>query len=227
MPTKTSICNLALSAAEANATIADIETEQSVEAQACRQWYNVACEQMLAMYDWSFARKRIRLALHTDPPPAEDDPGDFTFRYACPLDCISIRQIRPFDPLRKQMPFRREIAPDGSMSVVTDIAGASMRYTFNQKETLFFTPGFAVGFAHLLASYLIGPLEGSMQKKTLLINQANVLGVQAAEQNFQSEQDDREDDAPWVQVRDTFTPFGGFAGGTVFDNIGDLSQGLV
>src|SRR3546814_8520623 len=85
---KVQICNMALSHIGSKSTIESVD-EPSAAAQQCRLWYEMARRQALGAYNWTFARKRLALAIHNDDPPE----GLWNFRYQYPADCLKAREI--------------------------------------------------------------------------------------------------------------------------------------
>ena len=228
MDTMTSICNMALANADQRSGILDVATEQTPEADRCRQWYDVSRRLVLATYDWTFARKRVALTPH------EDEPGDdFAFRYQYPLDCLALREIMPFVRRRKQARRRIEIAPNGTRSILVNVGDALARYTFDQRETLVFSPHFSVALSFVLASHIVGPMTGKDRKKDLLLAQARDAVMAGATADAETEVDQEPPDAPWIVDRDTlalagrdifdidFSVFGD--GGAVASRVGNIS----
>ena len=85
--TDTGIANMALSHVGAESDIESL-TEKTAEAIQCNLWYNFSRQQILEIYDWSFARRRLGLAPHDDTiSETSTDPwaGVWSFRYQYPL----------------------------------------------------------------------------------------------------------------------------------------------
>ena len=200
---KTEICNIALSNANLEGAVADVDTERSVEAARCRQWYDFTRRAALSAFDWTFARKKVALVAHPIPPE-EDNSFFFSNRYSFPLDCLTIREIRPFNINGKQLPHRIEIASDSTRSILTSVDDASMRYTFDQSQTFVFSPMFDMAFSLALGAYIAEPTTGKTNKRQMLLAEANAAIMQAAETDYNNEQIEEETDAPWIQVRSTF-----------------------
>ena len=201
---KVEICNLALANANLEASIMDFDVDQTEGAARCRQWYEVARRASLVFYDWTFARKFAVLAKHSDEVPATSGFW-FSQRYECPLDCLAIREVRPFGPDDRQLPHKQEIAPNGTRSLLTNVAEqASIRYTFDQTDTFLFSPLFDIALGLFLGSYLAEPLTGKMSKRRELLLEAQGMMMQAAESDKNTDQDEPERDASWIQERSAF-----------------------
>ena len=201
---KTEICNMALGHANLIGVITDIEIEQSTGAARCRQWYDVVRRLTLSTFDWSFARKQVPLVEHSIPA---DESNDFRFgiRYEYPLDCLTIRELRPLSFEDRPVPHKLEVASDGTRSLLTSNFPTTMRYTFDQTQTLTFTPAFDFCLGLALAAYITESATGKTNKRMGLLNEANRAIMLAAETDFNAEIETPEPDAPWIQVRNTFS----------------------
>ena len=157
---RTDICNMALSHANQESALMDVDTEQDPLASRCRQWYDISRLSALAAYDWSFSRRRATLAIHADSPPS-----DRSYRYVYPLDCIAIRNIKPYTANGRQLPYSLEQAENNTRSIVCNIPEAYMRFTFDQTDTFQFSPSFRCrtepsrGFIPCWANYRAQPAE--------------------------------------------------------------------
>lgn len=176
MASDVDICNLALSHLGDEATVSAIApSDGSQQADYCAQFYPIARDQLLGMHAWSFATKRIALALlNTD-----EIPDTWQYAYAAPsgaLQVISVLQpgstdsFTVFDqsnPLFGQptqpgdldaQPFVQEVLQDGSKVIFTNVSEATARYVGSVTDTAKFTPLFVTALARLLAAYLAGPI---------------------------------------------------------------------
>lgn len=86
---KVKIGNMALSNIGARSSIEDL-TENTAEARQINLWYDFARGEALEAFDWSFARRRLTLALHADDPP----DGVWGFRYQYPADALVMRFLQ-------------------------------------------------------------------------------------------------------------------------------------
>lgn len=174
MITQTHIANMALSHVGARGTIESLN-EQSVEAMSCRLWYDLARVTTLEAQDWTFARKKVELALDGD-----DAPLDWTYRYQYPGDCIKARSIvtptamnyvdetyyfsgwrySPDTP-----PFEIELNSWGVKTVVTDTPEAVLRYTADISDTTLFSRNFIFAMSYGLASMIAVKLTGKVAIK--------------------------------------------------------------
>lgn len=161
------IANMALSHLGNAAGQIESFTERSTAARQCGLWYDVCRREILESQDWSFARKRIALALHSEDPPA-----DYQFRYQVPNDLLAARYI--WNPNSRAVgtsafntsqafglqqafsdaiPFVIESDSTGETdTLLTDQEDAILIYTFDLTRVTKFSPLFVNALSHLLAS---------------------------------------------------------------------------
>jgi hypothetical protein len=157
MASKTEIANLAISHLGKGKEIANIETEKSEEAAACRRFYETAKEATLSDHDWSFASKRATLNLIASNP---NDEWDYSYRY--PVDCLSVRRIigaMRFDTEASEVKYKIE-KDDTGLLIFSDQANAVIEYTENISDPQFFSAEFTLALSFRLASYIAPRLTG-------------------------------------------------------------------
>ncbi len=162
----TRIGNMALSHIGVSSVIESL-TENVPEANQINLWYGFSREQALEILDWTFARRRQTLALHSDDAPEDV----WTFRYQYPADAIKIRSlVNPAGKLADASPFEIEMSDDGTeKTILTNIEDAVAVYTFNTQATTLFSPLFIEALSYLLAHHISFPLTGSPEiKKEML-----------------------------------------------------------
>ncbi len=82
------ICNMALAHVGHTQFIANLETEQSNEANVCGLFYEQARDFVLEDYPWPFATRYATLNL------IEEDPNnDWDYSYRYPSDCVFVRRL--------------------------------------------------------------------------------------------------------------------------------------
>lgn len=96
------ICNMALSAIAAQATVASF-TENSTEAQTCNLHYATTRDELLRSHDWNFARQQITLAIvrarygtpenPSNSAQSAQPPLPWNYEYAYPANCEKVQQI--------------------------------------------------------------------------------------------------------------------------------------
>lgn len=153
MASKTEICNMALSHLGVGKVIANIETEQSEEATACRVFYDVALGAILRDFSWPFATKIESLALiDTDP----NDEWSYSYRY--PSSCVRFRKIQSGsrnDSRQSEVSYK--VAKDNSGQIIlTDQENAVCEYTEYVSDPAFYPYDFQLTLSSFLAS-LIAP----------------------------------------------------------------------
>lgn len=86
--TKTEVCNLAIGHLGIAKQIANIDTERSTEALACKTFFEICRDKVLSDAHYGMSRKYITLGL------VEENPNDsWRYSYRYPPTAIKIRQI--------------------------------------------------------------------------------------------------------------------------------------
>lgn len=151
MASRTEICNMAISHLGVGKEIANIDTEQSEEASACRRFYDTARDATLRDFPWPFATKAVALSLIAT---LTDD--EFTYSYRYPSDCIDLRKIQ--STIRndtRQSRVTSKISKDSSGRVIyTDMENAVAEYTSRVTDPQFYPPDFEIAFSFRLAAYI-------------------------------------------------------------------------
>lgn len=151
MASSTEICNLALSHLGVGKEIANLETEQSQEASACRRYYETARDNTLRDFNWPFATRYAALGLVEEDPNEE---WDFSYRY--PSDCLKLRRILSGtrnDSRQSRVPY--QIAQDNTGKLIfTDKDDAEVVYTYRETDPDKFTSDFIMALSFRLANYI-------------------------------------------------------------------------
>ncbi len=166
---ETQIGNMALSHIGARSRIESLG-ENRAEATEINLWYDWSRRQILEAFDWGFARKRLKLALHGDTiSTTSTDPlaGVWGFRYQYPADAIVMRKIQhPNAPPDDAIPFDIELNLDGTQkTILTDMNDAVGVYTSDITSPTLFSPFFVSTLSHLIAHYVAFPLTGKRNIK--------------------------------------------------------------
>jgi hypothetical protein len=193
------ICNMALGHLGRTAGGIQSFTENSNEARQCKLWYDPCRQQVLEAQDWSFARKRVSLALHSDAPPVE-----WAFRYQAPADMLAMRRIwNPFSEitgsygvwpnayifganLGDAVPYEIESSLDGETStILTNQESAIAFYTFDCSLVQRFSSMFVSALAHYLAAKMAFGMTGkqSVEDKELKAFSSAMAGASASDAN--------------------------------------------
>lgn len=152
MASDVDICNLALSHIGASATISSL-TEQSEEAFHCNLLYADTRDALLRAYPWGFATRHLALSDVGSPP------GNWSYRYAYPNDCLYAREI--LQTTTDGDPIKFEIALGDAYStrvILTDEEDATLVYTYKVTNALVFDSLFVNALTWKIASEICMPL---------------------------------------------------------------------
>lgn len=190
MASKTEIANMAVSHIGASIDIANLQTEKSEAAAACRRFYQPALKEALRDFPWPFATKIDALAL------IEEDPNDeWAYSYRYPSDCMFFRRVLSGvrnDTRQTRSPHK--IAQDDQGWVLySDREDAQGEYTVYVNDPSRYPPDFIMAFSLLLASYIAPRIAGGdpfkMGERALRIY---AYSIGKARSNSVNEQQDEE-----------------------------------
>jgi hypothetical protein len=151
MTLNTELANLAIGHLGSGTTIADLETEQSAEAKACRRFYVLALKQLLSEAPWPFATERASLQL------LEEDPNDeWAFSYRYPSNCLQARRIVGItrNPARDEDVSYKIEQDSTGLIIYCDEQDAVLEYTKAITNYNLMPADFKLAFSFLLASYI-------------------------------------------------------------------------
>lgn len=143
--------------------IANLTTDQSAEAVACRTFYNIVKQQFLEDFKWPFATIQNPLALIEDNPFPYDSLGDseWSFSYQYPSDCVNFKRILSGwrnESSLDRIPYRIVVNPaDGSKMILTDMCQAVGEWTTNIVNEDMFTAAYVMALSFKLAM-IIAPM---------------------------------------------------------------------
>ncbi len=155
MASEIDICNLALSHLGDTATVASIDPpEGSAQAEYCARFYPMARDALLEIYHWRFATRRATLPLLTA------DSWDWAFAYGKPADALKLLSVLPAGASSDDEGAEFDVESDatGATVILTDEAGASIKYIALVTDTTIFPPLFVMALSWQLASMLAGPI---------------------------------------------------------------------
>ena len=95
---------------------------------------------------------------------------EWEFAYQLPVDCLRVVQLNGYEPSEEQGMFAIE-----SDQLLTDAEDALVRYIARVEDGSFYPALFSQALATLLASRLAGPLTGSRELPTALIQEYESL----------------------------------------------------
>jgi hypothetical protein len=198
---KTQIANQAISHIGIGKEIANVDTENSQEATACRRFFDIAREATLRDAPWPFAAKRATLAL------VEEDPNDeWGFKYRYPTDCLFFKRILSGD--RNDTPdsrvaYKIEYEADGQV-IYCDEEDAECEYTVDVSDTSRFPSDFVIALSLRLALY-IAPRLTAGDPYGLRSQAAQMYRIEISRANasaFNEEQPDETPDAELIRERE-------------------------
>lgn len=161
----TEIANLALSHVGSSSDIADLDTEASAEATACRRFYATCLRQTLRDFHWPFATKYAALGLVEETPAAID--GEWAYSYRYPSDCVKFRRIvSNVRPGTRQALVPFQIARDATgLLIYCNLADAEAEYTYAETEVIRFPDDLVMAISLRLAAYIAPRVTGGDQFK--------------------------------------------------------------
>lgn len=158
MTNKLDISNMALSAAYARSTMADIN-EVSEEGRVVRLWYDTVLAHLHRAGNWSFARDVVDLSLLATP-----SSGSWSLRYALPTNCLRARYLEGY----------ASFTISGT-NVLTNEVDARLVFTKLVDNPDNWDATFRMAMVYALAAHICGPLTGKIKKASELIANANML----------------------------------------------------
>ena len=200
MSSTTEISNLAISHLGIGKEIANLDTEQTEEASACRRYFESAKKATLSDLDWTFATKFAVLNLIESQPNEE---WNFSYRY--PSDCINMRRIlsgQRQDTQKTRVPYR--ISADSAGRIIyTDKENAEIEYTKNVTDPGLFSAEFALALSFRLASYIAPRLTGGdpFKMKQEMLAQYEIELGRAKKKNMNEETADILPESEMITIR--------------------------
>lgn len=200
MMSDTKIANMALGHVGVSKQIGNLITERSLEANACREWFEVCRESALGDFHWSFATKFKTVGLVENNPTQE-----WAYSYRYPSDCIDVRRIlsgQRTDVRATRVPFRIASDDEGGI-ILTDMQNAQIEYTWLNKDASKYSTNFATAMSLMLANYIVPQLSGGdpFQRQQKIMQLYAMEISKAATNNAIEEQADIEPDSEFVLAR--------------------------
>ncbi len=201
MSSETEISNMAISHLGVGKEIADLDTETSAEAKACRRFYDIARDTVLRDFEWPFATKIASLGLVESDPNTE---WDYSYRY--PSDCITLRRILSGvrqDTLDSKVPYK--IAQDSSGRLIfSDEENASVEYTVKVTDPAKYTPDFTLALSYRLAVYIAPRVTRGDPFKLMEKAMGMYMDIigDAKANAYNEEQDDVKPESEFIRARD-------------------------
>lgn len=200
MSSEVEICNLALSHIGDEAEIADLN-EASAQAKNCSQFYPQCRDELVAMRDWTFARRTEKLVLRAD---AALDGWEFA--YAMPNDALVVRRVFPegFNDPYCDFPFSIETDADGDPIIYSNSENAFAAFSKRVTDAGRFPPLFVTALSFLLAARIAGPIiKGAVgMRVSEAMLQSFYRAMEIAQQNNLNQQRAAHLPRPsWIEAR--------------------------
>ena len=167
------ICNIALGRI-GQETIERMD-EASEAARVCRRFYDLVRQTVLRRFPWTFAAKRVRLALLEHKSP------DYKYAYRYPSDALCLRQMfnDHFSGLPRDNQYKILGSDDGNV-IYTNIDDAWIEYTSDVKDPTFWDAQFIEAFAWKLAAEISFALTSNMGITQNCVQAYNAYFMEAA-----------------------------------------------
>lgn len=163
---KVDICNMAISHLGIGLEIANIASDSSAAAQACRRFYEPTRDEVLRAFAWP--KQTVKEALQV-VDEFDADENDWAFSYRYPADAIIVRRLFIPGSGRRETESSRvpyELGRDSAGALIfTDLEDAYVEYTFKETVEGNFDPDFANAFTFLLAFKIAPRLTAGDQFK--------------------------------------------------------------
>ncbi len=179
---KTSIINLALSHHGAS-PISDIN-EGSTEANAALVNYDAARRSVLRDFHWSFALRLKTLARLPD-----QEPGEYNYVYALPVDCLYPLRLREAHEATDFDDRNVEAFAVRGKFFYCNHENPRLEYIADVEDTSFFDPLFVEAFSYRLAAKLAMPITGTDARCQYLMQWSASLLERAAASSAREQRD--------------------------------------
>lgn len=198
---KTEIANIALAHLGVGKEIANLDTENSAEANTIRRFYETARDEVLRDFNWSFTTKFATLA------EIEEDPTDeWSYSYRYPSDCLKLRRILSGtrnDSRQSRVPYKLGQDSEGLL-LYTDMEDAEIEYTVRVEDTSLYPADFTMAFSYKLAFYSAPRLAAGdpfgLANKAAQMYQMMI--AKAAHSDLNENQVEQDVDAEWIRARE-------------------------
>ena len=197
MADETSIANLALAKLGISPIMA--LNDDSKQAQFANRFFDHTRDEVLAAHPWNFAMRRAALNKLATAPLF-----GWANAFQIPTDCLRVTQLNEIDPTERFPLFSIE-----ANQLLTDEDEAQIRYIARVEDGSFYPPLFVHALATMLASRLAGPLTGSRELPTALMEEYEVITGPKARMADVFEEN-RRIKMPWVDsalVQSRFTRY--------------------
>lgn len=154
MASKTEICNMAIGHIGVGKEIANVDTESSEEASACRRYYEIARDKTLREFPWPFAKKIVALGLIEE---FSSSTAEWKYSYRYPSDCEKLLRIKSGirnDNRQSRVPYK--ILKDSSGRIIyTDKEDAECEYIERATDPEQYPSDFVEALSYKIAYYIV------------------------------------------------------------------------
>ena len=135
--------------------ITNLEDDDTPESRTALNVYDMALGMILSETLWTFATKRVLLALLSDTIVfANDKESGLQYIYSRPTDIIRVFSTNDDSAYWKE---------EGN-TIVSDTSGLGLIYTYRNEDTSTYAPHFAYALSDLVAAEMAFPLLNSRSK---------------------------------------------------------------
>lgn len=177
---KIEICNVALG----RIGVESIERidEASEAARVCERFYDFVRQTVLRRFPWTFATKRVQLAL------LEQQPPDYKYAYRYPSDALCLRHMynAQYTGLTRDNQYKL-LGSDAGKIIYTNIADAWIEYTADAKDPTFWDAQFIEAFSWKLAAEMAFALTGNINITQNCVQAYNAYFMDAAGEDANEE----------------------------------------
>ena len=201
MSSSTEICNLALGHVGVSKSIANVETENSTEANSCRRFYDLAV---------SFLQRDFPYAVHTVEAAlglVQEDPNtEYQYEYQYPSDCQKINFLLSGqrNDTRQSRPHYKLTSGTTGTLLWTDIQDACMDYQVIETDTGRFNADFVLTLSYKLAELIAPTVTGGDPFGLGGRSKANYEEVKSTTManSINEEQDEEHPEAEFIRARE-------------------------
>lgn len=154
--TEVQICNMALFKA-GNLPISSLD-DQTKEGRACKVFYPLCRDELLAGHPWNFAMARADISAQLTTTP----PFEWGYAYTLPFDCLRVWELYGS---------ASNWVVEGSLLLTNQDADIYIRYIRRVIDSALFSPGFDNCLAHRLGAELAGKLADDQALQTTLLKE--------------------------------------------------------
>ena len=197
----TEIANWALGHIATGKSIANLDTENSAEANACRRYYDLALNCLAEDFEYPFQTVQVALGL------IQEDPNDeYKYEYQYPSDCQRAGHIKTTfitDNPQSQAHYRIMRGDNGRV-IWTNCQDAMLEYQIFQDDVGRFSANYGMALSYKLAELIAPTSTGGDPFNLGARAKSNYeLYITKVQSNSLSEEQDEEPPAAeWLRVRE-------------------------